>query len=84
MLEDTNGSLIIVDTGSWSKLCCPTSQLHKPDVLGGIYRVRRTGAVAKADPRGVKIAWQKLGPSGVAALSDRIDVSPCGGARFVN
>ena len=68
VLEDADGSLIIVDTGGWYKLCCPTSQLHKPDVLGGIYRVRRTGAVAKADPRGVKIAWEKLGPSGVAAL----------------
>ena len=33
----------MVDTGGWYKLCCPTSQLHKPDVLGAIYRVRRDG-----------------------------------------
>ncbi len=43
VLEDADGSLLIVDTGGWYKLCCPTSQLHKPDVLGAIYRVRRTG-----------------------------------------
>ncbi len=42
--EDADGSLIVVNTGGWYKLCCPTSQLHKPDVLGAIYRIRRTGA----------------------------------------
>ena len=35
VLEDADGSLVVVDTGGWYKLCCPTSQLHKPDVLGG-------------------------------------------------
>jgi putative membrane-bound dehydrogenase-like protein len=44
VLEDADGSLLIVDTGAWYKLCCPSSQLAKADVLGGIYRVRRTGA----------------------------------------
>lgn len=39
--EDRDGSLLVVDTGAWYKLCCPTSQLAKPDVLGAIYRVRR-------------------------------------------
>jgi putative heme-binding domain-containing protein len=41
VLEDADGSLLIVDTGGWYKLCCPTSQLWKPDVLGAIYRVRK-------------------------------------------
>src|SRR4051812_26945462 len=40
VIEDADGSLLIVDTGGWYKLCCPTSQLGKPDVLGAIYRVR--------------------------------------------
>ena len=35
VLEDADGSLLVVDTGGWYKLCCPTSQLQKPDVLGG-------------------------------------------------
>ena len=43
VIEDADGSLLIVDTGGWYKLCCPTSQLQKPDVLGAIYRVRRHG-----------------------------------------
>ena len=42
--EDADGSLLVVDTGGWYKLCCPTSQIAKPEVLGGIYRIRRTGA----------------------------------------
>ncbi|HUG94284.1 MAG TPA: PVC-type heme-binding CxxCH protein [Planctomycetaceae bacterium] len=42
VLEDADGSLLVVDTGGWYKLCCPTSQLWKPDVLGAIYRIRRT------------------------------------------
>src|SRR5207253_10307050 len=42
VIEDADGSLIVVDTGGWYKICCPTSQLSKPDVLGAIYRVRRS------------------------------------------
>ena len=62
VLEDADGSLIVVDTGGWYKLCCPTSQLQKPDVLGGIYRIRRKGAPKLDDPRGSRIAWSKLPP----------------------
>jgi putative heme-binding domain-containing protein len=49
VLEDADGTLLIIDTGGWYKLCCPTSQLAKPDVLGAIYRVRRTGFRHSAD-----------------------------------
>jgi putative membrane-bound dehydrogenase-like protein len=44
VLEDADGGLLVVDTGGWYKLCCPSSQLSKPEVLGGIYRVKKTGA----------------------------------------
>jgi putative membrane-bound dehydrogenase-like protein len=60
VLADADGSLIIVDTGGWYKLCCPTSQLWKPDVLGGIYRVRRKSAPSIEDPRGRKLDWASL------------------------
>ncbi|MGV3532507.1 MAG: hypothetical protein ACO1QR_09060, partial [Chthoniobacteraceae bacterium] len=43
VLQAPDGSVLIVDTGGWYKLCCPTSQLAKPDVLGRIYRLRRKG-----------------------------------------
>jgi putative heme-binding domain-containing protein len=60
VLEDADGSLLIVDTGGWYKLCCPTSQLHKPDVLGAIYRVRRKDAPKPVDPRGLELAWEAM------------------------
>jgi putative membrane-bound dehydrogenase-like protein len=60
--EDADGSLLVLDTGGWYKLCCPTSQLHKPDVLGAIYRIRKAGAPKIDDPWGRKIEWAKLKP----------------------
>lgn len=57
VLMDADGSLLVLDTGGWYKLCCPTSQLWKPDVLGGIYRVRRSDAAPANDPRGREIDW---------------------------
>lgn len=74
VLEDADGSLIVIDTGGWYKLCCPTSQLHKPDVLGGIYRIRRTDAAKIEDPRGSRLDWQLLEPDRLVQLLD--DVRP--------
>jgi putative membrane-bound dehydrogenase-like protein len=68
VLEDADGSLIVIDTGAWYKLCCPTSQLAKPDILGAIYRVRRKGAPKVDDPRGLKIEWAASKPEALAAL----------------
>src|SRR5207248_5759635 len=68
--EDADGSLIVIDTGGWYKLCCPTSQLHKPDVLGAIYRVRRAGTPRVDDPRGRKLAWARLTTGELARLLD--------------
>jgi len=58
ILEDADGSLLVCDTGGWYKLCCPSSQLEKPDMLGAIYRIRRTGAPSVNAPRGEDIAWE--------------------------
>ena len=69
VIEDADGSLLVVDTGAWYKLCCPTSQLAKPDVPGAIYRVRKRGAPAVADPRGRRLDWREASP---AALIDRL------------
>jgi putative membrane-bound dehydrogenase-like protein len=68
VIEDADGSLLIVDTGGWYKLCCPTSQLVKPDVTGAIYRVKRAGAHKVVDPRGLKIDWKKLNEADLGAL----------------
>jgi len=68
VLEDADGSLLVIDTGGWYKLCCPSSQLAKPDVLGAIYRVRHKGAPKISDPRGLEIAWHKMEPADLAKL----------------
>lgn len=71
--EDADGSLLVIDTGGWYKLCCPTSQLWKPDVLGAIYRVRRTQAPVIPDPRGLRIPFTKMndGAALTRFLADR-------------
>jgi putative membrane-bound dehydrogenase-like protein len=70
VIEDADGSLIVIDTGGWYKLCCPTSQLSKPDILGAIYRVRRIGAPEIEDPRGLQLAWDKLNVIRMTQLLD--------------
>ena len=71
--EDADGSLLVIDTGGWYKLCCPTSQLWKPDVLGAIYRIRRTPAPVIPDPRGLRIPFTNLKDNTAVArfLADR-------------
>jgi putative membrane-bound dehydrogenase-like protein len=68
LIEDADGSLLVVDTGGWYKLCCPTSQLGKPDILGAIYRVRRIDAKPVQDPRGLKLQWDSLSPGELCGL----------------
>ena len=68
VLPDADGSLLVIDTGGWYKLCCPTSQLPKPDVLGAIYRVRRPGSKRVDDPRRLSLNWEAMSPAGLAGL----------------
>ena len=70
VLEDADGSLLVLDTGAWYKLCCPTSQLAAPEVLGAIYRVRRTGGPKVEDPRGRSLTWNTMAGSDLAKLLD--------------
>jgi putative heme-binding domain-containing protein len=60
VFEDADGSLLITDTGGWYKVCCPTSQLAKPDVLGAVYRVRKKNTPEVSDPLGTKVPWSSL------------------------
>ncbi|RZO73311.1 MAG: c-type cytochrome [Limisphaerales bacterium] len=68
VLEDGDGTMLVVDTGGWYKLCCPTSQLYKPDVLGAIYRVKRTANKDVRDPYGIRISWKDLSVSELLTL----------------
>ena len=44
LLEDADGSLLIVDTGGWYVEHCPTGRIRDSRAPGGIYRVRWTKA----------------------------------------
>ena len=41
LVEDADGSLLVIDTGGWFRIGCPSSQVAKPHVTGGVYRIRR-------------------------------------------
>jgi putative membrane-bound dehydrogenase-like protein len=69
IIEDADGSFLLIDTGGWYKLCCPTSQLHKPDIAGAIYRLRRTDEKHLDDARGAKLSWN-VSPKELAARLD--------------
>lgn len=68
IVEDADGSVLVIDTGGWFYRGCPTSQFAKPDVLGGIYRVRRKGMTTQVDPRGDRINWDRLSDAELVKL----------------
>ncbi|MBL8849856.1 MAG: c-type cytochrome, partial [Planctomycetaceae bacterium] len=43
VIEDADGSILVIDTGGWFRIGCPTSQVAKPQITGAIYRIRRKG-----------------------------------------
>ncbi len=44
VLEDADGSLLVLNTGGWFRIGCPTSRVDKPQIKGAIYRVRKKDA----------------------------------------
>src|SRR5213593_4540704 len=55
VLEDIDGSLLVVDTGSWYVQHCPTGRIREAPARGGIFRISFHEAAAIHDPRGSKI-----------------------------
>jgi putative membrane-bound dehydrogenase-like protein len=70
VLEDADGSLLVVDTGGWFRIGCPTSKIAQPEIKGAIYRIRPQNASAPPDPRGLRIAWASMTPEGLTRLLD--------------
>lgn len=62
VLEDADGSLLVLNTGAWFLNGCPTSRVSKPEIYGGIYRIRKTSGVQVADPRGKHVDWTVFPP----------------------
>ncbi len=52
VMQDADGSLLVCDTGGWYVDACPVSRISKPEIVGGIYRVRKTDAAPVADAWG--------------------------------
>jgi putative heme-binding domain-containing protein len=68
VLEDADGSLLVVDTGAWYVQHCPTGRIRPSPSRGGIYRVRREGEAGPADPRGMRLDWARLPVDRLAEL----------------
>lgn len=68
VIEDADGSLIVLDTGAWFIHGCPISRVAKPEIKGGIYRIRRSGAAAVPDTRGDSLNLNRMNPSEIARL----------------
>jgi putative membrane-bound dehydrogenase-like protein len=63
VLEDADGSLLVLNTGGWFRNGCPTSVVAKPEIYGGVYRVRKTDGVKVDDPRGKQLQLAKQSPT---------------------
>ncbi len=70
VVEDGDGSLLVVETGGWFIKGCPLSQVSKPELQGSIYRVRKKNAERVEDPFGNTIDWKTLD---VAAVSKYLE-----------
>ncbi len=57
VIEDPDGSLIVLDTGGWYDLCCPTSRVDQKIAQGGIYRIRVAGSATGT--QSTPVQWEK-------------------------
>ncbi|WP_018616935.1 PVC-type heme-binding CxxCH protein [Segetibacter koreensis] len=67
VLEDADGSMLVLNTGGWFIAGCPLSRVAKLDVHGGIYRIKKKGSEHVEDPWGHKIQFKSLTPENLVA-----------------
>lgn len=60
VLEDADGSLLVVNTGGWFIAGCPLSVVAKEDVHGGIFRIRQENSPPVEDPWGRRIDFRNM------------------------
>jgi putative heme-binding domain-containing protein len=70
IVESADGSLIVIDTGSWYTQHCPTGRIRDVHAPGGIYRVRYKAAPFVPDPWGRRIHTEGMSPEQLAKLLD--------------
>jgi putative heme-binding domain-containing protein len=70
VLEDADGSLLVIDMGAWFNYGCPTAKIAKPEVKGVILRVRRAAAPRVEDPWGKSLPLDKMSAAKLLRLLD--------------
>ncbi|HZW32652.1 MAG TPA: HEAT repeat domain-containing protein, partial [Isosphaeraceae bacterium] len=70
VLEDADGSLLLVDMGAWFTYGFPGNPLPKPEALGAIYRVRRQDARPIDDPWGRRLKLDQRTAEDLVGLLD--------------
>ena len=70
VLEDADGSLLVVNTGGWFIAGCPLSVVAKTNIMGGIYRIRKTGAPVAADAWGKQTDFTQMSAEALVKYLD--------------
>lgn len=70
VLEDADGTLLVVDMGAWFTYGFPGNPLPKPDAFGAIYRIRGRDARPVADPWGHRLEIDRRLPAELVGLLD--------------
>jgi putative membrane-bound dehydrogenase-like protein len=62
VMQDADGSMIVLDTGAWFINGCPISRVAKPEIKGAIYRISKIGAPQVQDARGDALKLSQKAP----------------------
>ncbi|RFC45276.1 MAG: Glucose/arabinose dehydrogenase, beta-propeller fold [Verrucomicrobia bacterium] len=76
VIEAGDGSLLVLNTGGWFRIGCPSSLMAKPDILGSVYRIRRSRPAAPGFREAWRAAWKAPGDSPETWLAGLADASP--------
>jgi len=68
VLEDADGSLLLVDMGAWFTYGFPGNPPPRPNALGSIYRIRRQSAAPVIDPWGKTLHIAARSPAELVPL----------------
>lgn len=66
VIESPDGSLLVIDTGGWYNLCCPSSHIDQSIATGGIYRL--TSATTRQTAAAPRINWQSMNSEQAVAV----------------
>lgn len=70
VIEDQDGSILILDTGDWYDLCCPSSGIEGQRSQGGIYRLVKKQTNSNSEPNLHEIDWDRMSLPNALAMLD--------------